>query len=243
MELQSKLEKEAKAMGAAYFGVANLSQAQKGPVNPYEQKLMAEYPLAVSIGVPVSTSVVDRIGDQSDHLALHTYRFHIYQVISPLIDQISLRICFMLASEGYTAMPVPASQPLDVENHRGIFSNKLPASLAGLGWIGKSCLLITPDRGPRVRWGTVLTNAPLEAGAPVETRCGTCRECVEACPVGAFTGRDFVPSEGREMRMMAQKCHDFLTERRKTIGANTCGMCVYVCPWGSSKSAENNLKS
>jgi len=243
MELRSKLEKEIKAMGAAYFGVANLSLAQQGPISPYERKLIAEYPIAVSIGVPLSTSVVDRIGDQSDHLALHTYRFHVYQVITPLIDQISLRACFMLTNEGYTAMPVHAAQPLDVENHQGIFSNKMSASLSGLGWIGKSCLLITPDRGPRVRWGTVLTNAPLEAGTPVETRCGKCTECVEACPAGAFTGRDFIPSEGRETRMTAQKCYDFLMERRKTIGANTCGMCVHVCPWGSSKSAESNLKS
>jgi epoxyqueuosine reductase QueG len=36
--------------------------------------------------------------------------------------------------------------------------------LAGLGWIGKSCSLISPHFGPRLRLVTVLTNAPLKAG-------------------------------------------------------------------------------
>ena len=236
MKLENELRKEALAAGAAYLGVADLSLTQQGVTTPYEGRLASEYPFAVSIGVPLSTSVVDRIGDHSDIFAIRNYWFHVYQVISPLIDQISGRLSSILTSGGYAAMPVPATQTLDEEGLYGIFSNKMAASLAGLGWIGKNCLLITADRGPRVRWGTILTNAPLEAGQPIEPRCGKCTECVEACPVGAFTGRDFIPSEGREMRMLASKCNEFLIEQRKNIGSRVCGKCVYICPWGFSRA-------
>lgn len=240
MKLQNNLHKEAIAMGAAYFGIADLQLTEQGPTTPYEQKLVSEYSCAISVGVPIAKSVVDRIGDQSDHFALRNYGFHIYQVINPLIDQITACLSFALMNDGYSAMPIPASQTLDDKNLYGLFSNKMAASLSGLGWIGKSCLLITRDKGPRVRWGTILTNAPLEPGKPVKTKCGKCTECVESCPAGAFTGRNFVPTEGREMRMIASRCNDFLTERYTNIGSAICGMCVYICPWGTSKEGKDS---
>ena len=238
MNLQNKLEKEALAMGAAYFGVANLSLTQQGPVTPYERKFVLKYPTAVSIGVPLDTSLVDRIGDQNDPLALRDYYSHVYHQISPFIDEITDHIHSSLTDEKYSNWPVPATETLDTEKQYSLFSHKMVAHLAGLGWIGKSCLLITPDRGPRVRWGTVLTNAPLEAGQPIEPRCGKCTECVEACPARAFTGRDFILSEDREMRMSALKCLDFLLERRQNIGVSACGQCVYICPWGKPKGRK-----
>lgn len=232
MGLQTILEETAKNLGAFYFGVADLSLASGGPVTPYEKRLISEYPFAISIGVPLSPEVVERIGEQEDIPALLNYGFHVYNMISPLIDHITSRLTFIIMREGYRAFPIPATQTLDRENLRGIFSNKMAASLAGLGWIGKSCLLVTPDRGPRVRWGTILTDAPLHPGRPVEVGCGECIVCVEACPADAFTGRNFEPSEPREMRMRARKCDQFLTKRGRNIGTRVCGMCVYICPWG-----------
>jgi epoxyqueuosine reductase len=88
----------------------------------------------------------------------------------------------------------------------GLFSHKLVAHLAGLGWIGKSCLLVTLEVGPRVRWASVLTDAPLMAGEPLEERCGECRGCVEVCPVGAFSGRSFFSDEPRAARLDVFKC-------------------------------------
>ena len=235
MKLQTSLEEIAKSLGAFYFGVADLSLARSDPVTPYAQKLVSEYPFAVSIGVPLSPETVDRIENQKDSTALLNYWFHVYRMISPLIDHITSRLTFAIMKEGYRALPVPATHTLDTENLHGLFSHKMAARLAGQGWIGKSCLLITPDRGPRVRWGTILSDAPLHPGKPIEKTCEECTICVEACPAGAFTGRDFEASEPREMRMKANKCNEFLMERQRNIGANICGMCVYICPWGKLK--------
>ena len=108
----------------------------------------------------------------------------------------------------------------------------MAAHLAGLGWIGKSCLLVTPEAGPRVRWTTVLTDAPLKAGTPMEMRCGDCHECVDICPVKAFTGRNFIESEPREARYDARRCEKYLKGLEASTGYGVCGMCLYICPHG-----------
>ena len=231
--LLTKLKKDSLAMGAAYFGVADLSLTRQGPLTPNEAKLVAKYTTAVSIGVPLDTSLVTKIGSQDDLSALRQYYAHVYYEISPFIDEITDHLYATLHNAGFTSWPVPATETIDTDNQYSLFSHKMAANLAGLGWVGKSCLFITADRGPRVRWGTILTNAPLPAtGQPVANRCGKCQRCVAACPVQAFTGRNFVISEAREMRMSAQKCLDFLLERRRNIGVSACGQCVYSCPWG-----------
>jgi len=95
-----------------------------------------------------------------------------------------------------------------------------------------------------VRWGTVLTDAPLAPGRPIEAGgCGDCNVCVEACPPHAFTGRPFHMTEPREVRMDVQKCYQQLFEvRRKEVGLNACGVCVYVCPFGRKASSARSEK-
>ncbi|NMB79809.1 MAG: epoxyqueuosine reductase, partial [Methanomicrobiales archaeon] len=156
------------------------------------------------------------------------------------LDQIALRVANFLQREGYGALPVPASKRTSDEKIAGIFSQKLGAHMAGLGWIGKSCLLVTPDHGPRVRWVNVLTDAPLvPSGSPMEPRCGDCTACVEICPEHAFTGRMFAPDEPREARFDAAACDRYykrLEEERGVAGA--CGLCLYVCPHGRKKGKK-----
>ena len=66
MELQIRLEEMAKSLGAFYFGVADLSLTRGGPLTPYEKRLTSEYPLAISIGVPLSPETVNRIEDPDE---------------------------------------------------------------------------------------------------------------------------------------------------------------------------------
>ncbi len=59
---------------------------------------------------------------------------------------------------------------------------------AGLGWVGRSSLLIHPLYGSYTNLGLLLLNIPCPEppADPVENRCGACRRCVEACPTGAI---------------------------------------------------------
>ena len=144
-----------------------------------------------------------------------------------------MRLSVILNDHGFKTLLIPASDYIDEKNVLGLFSHKMAARLAGLGWIGPSCLLVTPEVGPRVRWVTVLSDAPFEAGAPIMNQCGDCQLCVEACPPKAFTGRPFDPLEPREVRFEVHRCREYRAHLRdKVTGARVCGMCVNVCPFG-----------
>jgi ferredoxin len=110
-----------------------------------------------------------------------------------------------------------------------LFFHKLTAHLAGLGWIGKSCMLITPEAGPRVRWITILTDAPLSVtGTPMDERCGSCTECVDICPVSSFTGMSFHEDEPRETRYDARDVKNILM----LVMSGGFVDCAFNCPHG-----------
>ena len=69
------------------------------------------------------------------------------------------------------------------------FSVKEAARRAGLGWIGKNNLLITPGFGPRLSMSGILVDAPLDDGIPMDkSHCGDCRKCVDACLFKVLSG-------------------------------------------------------
>ena len=66
-------------------------------------------------------------------------------------------------------------------------AEKQLAAEAGLGWIGRQSLLVTPQFGTYVLLGELILTDEADAyDTPFgENRCGSCRRCVEACPTGA----------------------------------------------------------
>ncbi|MCJ7610526.1 4Fe-4S dicluster domain-containing protein [Candidatus Bathyarchaeota archaeon] len=236
---RQKLEKTARGEGADLFGIADLTPALDFIYNQGGD-FLKDFPRAISIGVRLLDGIVDRLPRHSDPYVVRTYQFHVYGVVNPLLDRIAFKVAKEVQDDGYTAFPVPASQGIDRKENLGVMSHKLAANLAGLGWIGKSCLLVTPDYGPRIRFATVLTDAPLETGAPQPSRCGDCRVCIDVCPVKAFTGLPFHPSESREARFKAELCAKYIHERPGfPPGESACGLCVYTCPHGRRRG-ENN---
>jgi epoxyqueuosine reductase len=236
--VQELVRRKAEGAGADFFGVADLAPAQTaildqgGPV-------VANFPRAISIGVALPHAIVDQLPNRADPAVSMLYRQHAYDIVNLRLNHLASRLSALLQRSGYRALPVPASQTADTTRLRGLFSNKLAGSLAGLGWIGRSCLLVTPQAGPRVRWASILTTAPLEpTGTPIQPRCGECRECVDACPVSAFTGRLFSSEEPRELRFDVHKCKAYLDTMEKTRGLSVCGMCLYACPQGKNASAR-----
>jgi epoxyqueuosine reductase len=225
-------------LDADFLGVADLSLAQEA-VLEQGGDLVAGYPRAVSLGISLLHPLVDQLPRRAERAVAVGYRQNAYDIINLRLDQLSSRVGSWLQRRGYKALPIPASKRVDDARICGLFSHKLATHLAGLGWIGKSCLLITPEAGPRVRWVTVLTDAPLQAtGTPMEQRCGDCQQCVQVCPVQAFTGRPFITSEPREARFDARKCDDYFVEMERMGGIAVCGMCLYICPYG--KNVKNS---
>ncbi|MCX8488527.1 MAG: tRNA epoxyqueuosine(34) reductase QueG [Opitutales bacterium] len=108
------------------------------------------------------------------------------------------------------------------------------AAAAGLGWQGKSTILIHRGAGTWLFLGVILTTLELEAATTKEPdRCGTCTRCIEACPTAAIIA---------PYKMDARKCLAYLTiehkgaipvEFREALGDRVfgCDDCLDVCPW------------
>jgi epoxyqueuosine reductase QueG len=235
--LQKQLEEKARDMGARLFGAADLSPAGDF-ITTQGGEFLSDFPRAISIGITLHDAVVDRLTDHKEIPIAKTYDY-LYYTVNRSLDRIALRISTLLDQNGYKTLLIPASDTLYKDKALGLFSHKLAAHLSGLGWIGPSCLLITPKAGPRVRWVTVLTDAPLETGAPLRNGCGACSACVDACPPKAFTGRVFHPEEPRDMRFDVKKCMDYRNWlENKVTGVRVCGMCIRSCPVGQSGTAK-----
>ena len=221
----------ARALGPIFFGVADLRPVQELVVEQGGQRLNP-FTHAIVAAIGLSDTVVDHadFALPADH---SLYGRHLYQAVSPTLDAIAWRLARMVERQGHAALPIPTSQYRAPGERKAVFSHKLAAHLAGLGWIGKSSLLITPAFGPRVRLVSVLTDCPLEAGEPVDDRCGECEECVVACPVQALTGVEFNQVDERDVRLNVDLCgsyRDGSGTQRDRRGGPVCGLCLAVCP-------------
>jgi len=230
--MMKNLEQMARDQGAGYFGVADLSSAREF-IREQGGELPASFPRALSVGVILPLGLVKPLVSETQDIgAFITYDRYVYQVLNLMLDTITSGLAVEIEKNGYRAMPVAASLRVPGNGIRGVFSHKLAAHLAGMGWIGKNCLLITPKDGPRVRWGTVLTDAPLIPGEPLDRGCGKCNRCVEACPAGAVKGRSFNHHEPRSERLDVDKCNDYRIKLEETSGYRACGKCLAACPFG-----------
>ena len=187
-----------------HYGIAELSSAA-----PFLEKngvLSSTYPYAISVGINLFHDIVDQLPNRAHRAVSVAYRHHCYDIINNRLDLFISEASSMLQKAGHRVLPIPASKRIDDDKLCGAFSHKLAANLCGHGWIGKSCLLITPSIGPRVRFATILTDAPLQpTGTSLPNQCGDCEECVKICPAEAFTGRSFQESEDRDARYDASQ--------------------------------------
>ena len=230
-DLDQRVRRGARAWGADFVGVADLTPA-RALVEEQGGPMLAQFPRAVSVGVVMPYAIVDQLPRHRDRAVAMAYRSHSYHILNARLDGIASQLASLLQRADYQAFPVAASQVIDEERLYGLFSHKLAAHLAGLGWIGKSCMLITPEHGPRVRWASILTDAPLVTGEPMAERCKTCEACVRGCPAQAFTGRNFRDDEPREARFDVTRCQAYQGLRDETSQVRACGMCVFTCPFG-----------
>ena len=107
------------------------------------------------------------------------------------------------------------------------------AAEAGVGWHGKSTMLLNAELGTWFFLAEVLTTLELPSDQPQPGRCGTCTRCIAACPTGAITSPH---------RLDARRCISYLTiehkgsiplELRPLIGDRIygCDDCLDACPW------------
>jgi epoxyqueuosine reductase QueG len=223
-------------LGAHKIGFADLVPHRTWLECEYGEEWL-DYPRAISIAVNFPRAVLDEVAFGP---TLTYVRY--YEAVNTALDRISFYGAEWLDARGYKSYPIPASQMVGKNHLRGIFSHRAAARIAGLGWVGKSCSIITPDRGPRQRFCTIMTDAPLPGSKPIAPRCGSCRRCAEICPVQAIKGIPWQDGQSINDRLDVAACHEFLMGIRKTFGKSVCGRCLAVCQVGSKKPEDRSQK-
>lgn len=187
-------------------------------------------------GLSLAFRLSDQIINDIEEEPTHSY-FHHYRTVNFRIDQIILTGVSKLQEWGFLAMPIAASQSVNIDGnkYRGVFPHRTAATRAGIGWIGKNACLITEEFGPRIRLGTILTDMEVIYDEPITSSlCGDCNKCVNMCPALALRGSNWYPGIKREELIDAQACSEHMSNYYKHIGrGSVCGICIKNCPRGS----------
>jgi len=219
--------------GACLVGFADLGGAVPSQ--------LSMWPRAVSIAAALDPTALSGVKDGPT-----PEYYGEYKRVNRTLNEVAGRTAEAILGLGYRAEPFPATVPEAWQGDEWTkslsvaFQHKTAATRAGLGWVGKNALLITPEFGPRVRLATVLTDMALPVGEPLTVgRCGDCTACAEACPAQAIKGTEWQAGLPREELVDAWSCWEtaqrLLAER---VGADNavCGVCMSACPNGQRES-------
>jgi epoxyqueuosine reductase QueG len=219
--LADALKETLTAGGAAVVGFADLTGL------PEENR--PELPRGVVFGVALNPRIIDgiRTGPTKEY-------YDLYNEVNAHLADVGKRAERLLTEAGFRALvvaPTVHAEGLDIETLSASFSHKMAATRAGLGWVGKCALLVTPDFGSAIRFATVLTDADLPTGEAVtESNCGECTSCVDVCPGHAPSGKTWEPSRHRDDFFDARACLQGILDHNLDFGF-ICGMCIAACPW------------
>lgn len=237
-DIKQQLLDNAQKWGADLIAIADSTRMEGMETRPSD--LLHKFPRAISMAVQLSNGIMNEIVSGPTEL----YSQH-YKRVNNLLDDIACRVTGFIQDNGGNALPIPASQILCEERFISYISHKAVAVNAGLGWQGKSLLLVTPEYGPRVRLVTVLTDMLIPADSPVKNRCGKCSICTDACPAQAIKG---VPTSlhysSRNEAIDFDACVDHLNTHSGFghLAPYICGVCVSSCPWGKKNKKATSTE-
>lgn len=111
--------------------------------------------------------------------------------------------------------------------------DRAAAVRAGVGWWGKSSMVLVPGPGPWVLLGSVATDALLATTTPMRRDCGSCTACLPACPTGAIVAPGVLDAR-RCLARWAQAPGVIPAEYRRAMGDRIygCDECLDACPPG-----------
>jgi epoxyqueuosine reductase len=244
LELAGQYRKLTLESGGDLFGVASPELLAQAPSGFRPQDILPECRAVIVVGKRLSDATVETTPSRMFDT--------MYFAINSFLDQLILKITDRLVREKYKAVAI-GPHSLDGRRSMGDISQKHAAVAAGLGRFGVQSLVLTPQFGPRQRWGAVITDAPLQPGLPLQEelchpdRCGYA--CVNSCPARAFsetngegiTDPRFLPGGlWHYWNVDKSACRTYRANRKQelgwvTEGGHACAICLKVCPAGHKK--------
>lgn len=208
------------SFGAEVCGIAGIERFKDSPKGFHPKDILPDAKSVIVFGKQFSKGVFEAITNVPYTLLSVNFR--------QVIDDASIKLSFKIEEKGFTAVPIPSSEPYeywDSENRqgKGILSLKHSAVLAGLGGLGKNTLLINEKFGNRLWLGAVISNIELEQDSIVQNLCpDSCHICIDACPQAALDGTS----------ILQKKCRELCTSSTEGGGwMYACNICRKSCPF------------
>lgn len=219
MTLTQELKDLLYEQGAALVGMGDMRQVEG-----------CSYPVGISIAIPLPVHIT--LDLQKEPTKEY---YDMYYTLNRKLNEVVLAGEAFLTDRGYKAWAQTTDRVKVNENKVSVLPHKTVATRAGVGWIGKNCLLVTPQYGSAVRLSSLLTDAPLECDEPYnESKCGACKLCVSNCPAQALKGTLWNPKVQRAEIVDIPKCYQKQVEimtRATGIETDLCGKCFAVCAY------------
>jgi epoxyqueuosine reductase QueG len=214
------LKEQINTLGADLVGVASADSPLLKEHGEDPEKLLPGAQSLITFGVALNRSAVC-----SGNMRLNRYDS---MCVYERINHIGLETTRILTREGASAVSVPAYLPVDMAGEsrgmKGDVNHKTVAAIAGMGSIGLSRLLLTPEFGPFLRLGTVVTDASLNADQPRdENPCEDCDACRTACPVDAIKEDGTLDYKACAGSMLRSGLPGVITAVRGLVGADQGG--------------------
>jgi epoxyqueuosine reductase len=209
-DLTRRIKEVALQMGIAKVGVAGLENLAGPPEADPEQILPGARTVISFLSVEPEEAIISYLSKKDPE----PYRDHFYENIQ-LLGRAGLALAEALRSGGYRAVPLSPNGVYSEGSSvftglKPPFSHRYAAVAAGIGTIGLSGNVVTPEYGARVGLSSVVCDAPLVPDQPlVDNPCDECRRCLKSCPAGFMSLSETVSFTmgGREYRYAKKGLH------------------------------------
>lgn len=214
---------KARELGADLVGIADGALMDQNPPNPDNPRTPSH--ITETDGARVIV-LVKRISFATSRLPAwdDQHKFYGDELLISALEELALDLVFWMEDNGAPALLVPYHHvdPLKFEKGKDTqathpLSAEHAAVEAGLGTLGLNHQLITPEFGPRVVLGLVLTSADIEPDSRIETALclgPECGRCLSACPADAVKhwDRDWVSCDKFRSPFGFEFLSDYLTD-------------------------------
>ena len=231
MNFNDKITELLLSEGATVVGFADITE-----LPDYQTK---GYPYGIALGIALNPRIVKEIPDGP----FMDY-YNLYIEVSDKLNCLTEKLSEFITDLGYDSYPQSRKNVCQDENFRTVLPHKTICTLSGLGWIGKSALLINEEYGGAVRYYTLLTDIPVKTGTPIkESLCGDCVICHEKCPGHAINTKNWDTTVNRDDLLNAALCKKTKIKRGEALGGKddgSCGICIAVCPYTQAYISRAN---
>ena len=195
--------------------------------------------VALAVKIPAKVIAGIKNGPTRDY-------FDSYHELNARLNALAELAAKYLSDRGHRALPQTTTTVVESPGYRTPVPHKTCATRAGLGWIGKSALLVTEEYGPALRLSSVLTDAEFDSvSEPINvSRCGSCTACASACPGQAIKGALWDVNAPRESLVDVEACR----KAARALAADMigeqitlCGKCIETCPYTRAYLKKENV--